>query len=74
MTHMDPTESSLERLWSELLSNEAPRVRGAWANLTDDEALAVLEHLKRMRDEPGWSDDQRAAARFALDVVRDQTG
>jgi hypothetical protein len=68
MTKMD----DLALLWEELLSQDPARIRSAWNNLTDDECLAVLAHLKRMRDEDGWSPAQRAAASDALRALRDQ--
>jgi hypothetical protein len=66
-----PTDP-LEHLWEEILSQEPPRIRRAWGELTDDEASAVLAHLTRMRDEPGWTEAQRQAASAALRVLHEQ--
>jgi hypothetical protein len=62
----------LEQLWEALLSQDPAQIRRAWGDLTDDESLAVLAHLARMRDEPGWSTEQQAAAAYALQVLHDQ--
>jgi len=64
--------ANLDNLWDDLLSADPARIRRAWGNLTDDEALAVLEHLRRMKDEPGWQPAQREAAEVALRIVREQ--
>ncbi len=61
----------LDQLWEEMLSQDAARIRRAWDNLTDDEARAVLAHPARMRDEEGWSPQQKVAAAAALAVLRD---
>ena len=64
----------LEEVWEAILSGEAPRIRRAWEDLTDEEALAVLAHLARMTEEPDWAPAQREAAATALRVLRDQPG
>lgn len=60
---------TLDDLWEALLSEEAPRIRQAWLTLTDEEASAVLEHLRRMTSEPDWADGQRQAAAAALAAI-----
>jgi hypothetical protein len=64
--------NELDEVWEALLSTEPARIRRAWEDLTDEEALSVLAHLARMRDEEGWSQAQREAAAVALQVLRDQ--
>jgi len=64
---MDNPENS----WEELLSEDPARIRRAWGNLTDDECLAVLDHLRRMTEEEGWHPEQQRAAATALRVVRE---
>lgn len=61
---------SVDEVWEALLSEEPPRVRRAWLALTDEEASAVLEHLKKMTSEDGWADVQRQAAAMALRIIR----
>jgi hypothetical protein len=61
-----------EEIWRAILSEDAARIRRAWMDLTDEEALAVLAHLRRMRDEDGWTPEQRQAAAVALQVLHDQ--
>lgn len=64
--------TDLDELWEALLSEDPARIRQVWGDVTDAEALAILAHLARMRDEDGWSDAQRAAAVTALQVLHDQ--
>jgi hypothetical protein len=65
------TMENLDNFWEELLSEDPARIRRAWGDLTDEEALAVLDHLRRMAEEEGWHPDQRRAAAAALRVVRE---
>lgn len=60
---------TLDDLWEALLSEEPPRIRKAWLALTDEEASAVLAHLRTMAAEAGWADVQRQAAAEALRVI-----
>jgi hypothetical protein len=62
----------LDDVWEALLSGDPARIRRAWRDLTDEEALSVLAHLARMRDEEGWAPAQRESAAVALQVLRDQ--
>jgi len=59
-----------EEFWEALLSEEPPRIRRAWLELTDEEAVAVLEHLQRIESEAGWAEVQRQSATTALTVIR----
>ncbi len=61
---------NVDEVWEALLSEEPPRIRHAWLALTDEEASAVLEHLKKMTSEDGWADVQRQAAAMALRIIR----
>lgn len=63
--------NDLEAIWSALLSEDAAAIRRAWSDLTDDEAQAVVTHLKRMTTGEGYSADQRRAAQFALEAIRE---
>ena len=63
--------SDLDQLWDDILSEDEARIRKLWNNLTDDEALAVLAHLRRMRDEPDWHPDQKRAASAALRAIEE---
>jgi hypothetical protein len=62
---------NIEEVWEALLSENPAAIRKLWMDLTDDEALAVLEHLKRMASEEGWQPAQKQAAETALRVIRD---
>lgn len=66
----DEDASGLAEFWEALLSEEPPRIRKAWLALTDEEAGAVLDHLKQMTQEAGWADAQRQSATTALRVIR----
>ncbi len=61
-----------EAFWEALLSSEPARIRRAWRQLTDAEALAALEHLRKMTAEPGWQPAQQQAAAEALRVIQAQ--
>jgi len=65
-------DANLEKLWNGLLSRQADRVRVAFESLAHDERKAVLEHLLRMAQEPGWHPEQRASARAALEVLQEK--
>jgi hypothetical protein len=62
----------LDALWEALLSSDPARIRHVWGDLSDDESLAVLAHLRRMRDEDGWDPAQREAATTALNILYEQ--
>ncbi len=59
-----------EALWAELLSEEPARIRKAWLGLDDDEADAVITHLKKMTTEADWAEGQRESADAALRAIR----
>lgn len=61
----------IDDLWSHLLSEDPPLIRKAWSELKDDEASAILAHLRRMAEEEGWAEVQQQAARAALRVIQD---
>jgi hypothetical protein len=61
---------SLDQLWADLLSGDAPSIQRAWNRLSARERQALLAHLERMRDGPGWHATQRESAAAALAVLR----
>ena len=61
----------LEILWDSLLSRQPAQIRAAYASLTGAEQQAVLNHLRRMAQEPGWNPEQRKSAQAALDALAD---
>jgi hypothetical protein len=63
--------TELEDMWAALLSEKPPQIRKAWGELKDEEASAVLTHLRRMAEEDGWAEVQQQAARAALQVIQD---
>jgi hypothetical protein len=67
----EPTDD-LAEFWEDLLSSQPARIRRAWLSLTDDECLAVLEHLRRMSRGTGWQPAQQQAALEALRVIYEQ--
>lgn len=58
--------ASLEQFWSDVLSEAPNRVIVRLAALDEPDRQAILQHLKRMAEEPGWSEGQRRRAAFAL--------
>jgi hypothetical protein len=65
------SDLNLDQFWEDLLSEDAARIRRIWFDLTDDECLAVLAHLRRMRDEADWHPDQKRAAAAALRAIEE---
>lgn len=66
---MPPSPFDPERLWAEILSGDAGRIRRAFAQLSPDETAPVVAHLQRMAMDEGWQPGQRLRARAALEVV-----
>lgn len=62
---------NLSGLWDALLSESPGLIRRVWGDLTDDEARAVIAHLKKMVEDETYSDGQRQAARVALEAIRE---
>jgi hypothetical protein len=60
---------ALESLWEQLLSRQAEQVQRAYLDLAPFERQAVLAHLQRMSQEPGWHPEQRKSAEFALQAL-----
>lgn len=56
----------LEQFWADVLSADPPRIRQAIAELHETERRAVIDHLKRMAHESGWTAGQQQRARSAL--------
>lgn len=61
---------NIDELWEHLLSEDSAKIRKAWVELKDDEASAVLAHLRRMATEEGWAEAQKQAASNALKVIQ----
>ena len=60
---------SIEDFWEEILSRQTERIQAAFASLSVEEKVAVLQHLKRMTSEPGWHPEQIASASKALETL-----
>ena len=61
--------ADLERLWEDLLSEDAGRVLAALLSLPRQDRESALEHLRGMANEAGWSDGQARRARAALAIA-----
>jgi hypothetical protein len=61
---------TLEELWDSLLSREPVKILKAFNSLSLDEQKSVIEHIKKMAEEPGWHPEQRNSARAALAVLQ----
>jgi hypothetical protein len=59
----------IETLWEEILSRQSERIQAAFATLSAEEKVAVLDHLNRMASEPGWHPEQIASASKALKTL-----
>ena len=60
---------NLEPFWADLLSKDPVRIRAALDRLEPEERDAVLDHLRRMATEDGWSEGQRQRAWAALRAI-----
>lgn len=66
------TLNPIEILWDNLLSRQPKRIRASFRALNPEEKRAVLLHLERMTNEPGWHSEQRASAMAALQAIRER--
>jgi hypothetical protein len=64
------TMEPLEELWDGLLSREPDRILAAFATLSTSEKGSVLNHIRKMAEEPGWHPEQRNSAQAALAVLQ----
>jgi hypothetical protein len=59
----------LDRLWADLLSENAVLVLAGLRDLPPEEREAALAHLRSMGYDPGWSEGQVRRARAALAIA-----
>ncbi|MCS6849519.1 MAG: inositol monophosphatase family protein [Anaerolineae bacterium] len=59
----------LDQLWEDIFSEDAERVRSAWAGLNAQERISVRRLLERITGDAQRIEAQRAAARFALTAL-----
>jgi NADH:ubiquinone oxidoreductase subunit E len=59
----------LKEIWDGLLSRDVARIRFVYNSLEMEDQKAVITHLKRMANEPGWLAEQRISARAALEAL-----
>ena len=71
MTNPDEFKANLDKLWGDLFSGDAARVRKLWTTFTDEECGIVLQHLQRMIDEPDYQPAQKESATVALRLIRE---
>ncbi len=62
---------NLSDVWEALLSENPGLIRRVWGDLTDDEARAVIAHLRKMVEDETYGEGQRQAARVALEAIRE---
>ena len=67
--NFDNAFDPLERLWDDLLSRQPEKVRGAFIPLQAEEKQAVLAHLRKMANQPGWHPEQQLSAKAALQAL-----
>ena len=70
MSENTPNFISVEHLWEALLSRQASQVQFAFHSLDAEQQGAVLAHLQRMVQEPGWQVEQRLSAQAALEALQ----
>lgn len=63
-------DDTIETFWEDILSRQPERIQAAFVSLSEDEQIAVLDHLKRMASEPGWHPEQVASASKALETLK----
>ena len=61
--------ADLERLWEDLLSEDAGLILAALLSLPREDREGALAHLRGMANEAGWSEGQSRRARAALAVA-----
>jgi hypothetical protein len=66
---MTDTPRDLEKFWAAILSEDAAQVLAEWRTLDADEGTMLREHLERMIADEEMSDQQRQAARAALQII-----
>jgi hypothetical protein len=60
----------VEEFWDAILSEEAAKVKAAWASLDAEERRDVEAHLRRMSDPAeGFAEVQQQSARAALVIL-----
>ncbi|MBX3082284.1 MAG: hypothetical protein KF716_11680 [Anaerolineae bacterium] len=60
----------LEDLWDNILSEDAVRILAKWRELSEEDQLAIWEHLNKMSTEDGWADVQRDSAQAAINALK----
>jgi hypothetical protein len=66
---MNQDQQPMENVWDKLLSRDTKQVLEIFATLDEIEQQAVLDHLRRMVQEPGWHPEQRLSAQTALKAL-----
>ena len=59
--------------WEEILSRQPERIQEAFSALSEEEKMAVVNHLNRMTNEPGWHPEQVESASKALQTLNDKS-
>jgi hypothetical protein len=60
---------SPEDFWGNILSRDADLIRPEIDRVSNDERTRIINHLQKMVSEPGWHEEQKISARYALDVI-----
>ena len=71
---MNQLETFLEKTWDALLSRDPVQIAKTYAGLDTSSQHVVLEHLKKMANEPGWLESQVVSAQAALKVLLSTDG
>jgi len=68
---MDEDRKRSEYLWENLLSRQPVLINEAFTSLDKDQRQAILDHLQKMINQPGWQPEQRISAQAAFDTLAD---
>jgi hypothetical protein len=60
---------SIEKLWDDLLSRDAERIKQAYGQFNTDQQKEILDHLVKMTTKPGWHVEQKLSALAAIEAI-----
>lgn len=61
---------AVEIFWDNLLSRSSDRILTEINKLSPGDLDLVTKHLEKMSTEPGWHEEQKISAEYALSIIR----